>query len=423
MHKSNFIAPKALHSSNIYEVNIRQYTAEGTFKAFQNHLPRLKNLGVNILWLMPIYPIGIENRKGILGSYYSIQDFKAVNAEFGTDTDFKNLVNAAHDLGMKIILDWVANHTSWDNVWTTTNPEYFVKNEDSSFASPFDWEDVIQINHKNEAQQNAMQDAMQYWITNFNIDGFRADMAHLTPLQFWINARTKLSPLKKDLIWLAETEDEPYVQAFDITYTWKWMHASEKICKQQIILAEGLQVLDYYETNFPKTHARLFFTSNHDENSWTANEFEKYGIFTKAMAIFSCLYKSVPLIYSGQEVGNPKRLQFFNKDEIDWTVENDYFSFYQTLLQCRANNSKLFEAGNIIFYDKAIAQNILCYKLTNVGKELLVCLNFRNENCFFAIENIAGMYKDVFTSRTMELHGLYNFAGEAGAFLVLEKMS
>jgi alpha-amylase len=207
-------------TTNIYEVNIRQYSAEGSFNAFSKSLPRLKDMGVEVLWFMPIHPIGKINRKGTLGSYYSIADFKAVNPEFGTADDFKNLVKLAQDMGMKVIMDWVANHAAWDNVWTKDHPEYFVQDEAGNFKPPYDWTDVIQIDHHNIAEQDAMIDAMQYWVTEFDIDGFRADLAHLTPLAFWHKARTAIEPLKANLLWLAESEEVNYHEVFDATFTW-----------------------------------------------------------------------------------------------------------------------------------------------------------------------------------------------------------
>ena len=422
MQESLFLPPSFLAASNIYEVNIRQYTAEGTFNAFVKHIPRMKEMGVQILWLMPIFPIGKVERKGTLGSYYSIADFCTVNSEFGTENDFKNLVQIAHENGLKIILDWVANHTAWDNVWTKTNPEFFLKNDIGNFTPPFDWEDVIQIDHSNHAQQAAMINAMQHWVTNFAIDGFRADMAHLIPLQFWKDARQQLSPLKKDLIWLAETENVEYTEAFDITYTWEWMHTSEAMCKQQISLKDAVQVLEKYKNNFPTNHHRLFFTSNHDENSWTATEYEKYGAFTKAMAIFSCMYKSVPLIYSGQESPNYKRLQFFDKDVIEWESGFALQSFYKILYDVRLRNKLLFENPNILIDEVALLQNILCYKLQNENVEIIVCINFRGEPANYTIKNLHGSFKNIFNNDVHTLENEYFLATESGGYLVLEKV-
>ena len=410
----------------MYEVNVRQYTVEGTFNAFAAHLPRLKDMGVEILWMMPIHPIGIVKRKGILGSYYSIQNHKWINAEFGTAHDFKELVLKVHALGMKIIIDWVANHTSWDNVWTKTNPEFFVRDEMGNFTAPYDWDDVIQINHSNEGEQAAMIDAMKYWITDFDIDGFRADLAHLTPLPFWLKARTNLSPFKKDLIWLAETEEVNYHEAFDVSYTWKWMHITEQFAKGEKTLADCVKVLMEYKNDFPENALRLFFTSNHDENSWNGSEYEKYGELTKAFAVLSCLYVGVALIYSGQELPCNKRLHFFEKDLIEWNDIIALHDFYKTLLTFRKENSVFKDTtmNNISIDESLLTKNILAYKIENNNKQLLVFLNL---NKISIAENIllhenGGVYKNIFSGEVINIEIGFLFTTEAGGYCVLEKV-
>lgn len=175
--------------SNIYEINIRQYTAAGTFYAFAEHLPRLRDMGVEILWFMPITPISKDVRQGTLGSYYACSDYKAINPEFGTLADFKRLVQKAHDLGFKVIIDWVANHTGWDHVWTKTNPGFFKRNSEGKFYDTNGWHDVIDLNFYDQHLRKAMIDAMRFWVKECDIDGFRCDMAHLVPLDFWRQAR------------------------------------------------------------------------------------------------------------------------------------------------------------------------------------------------------------------------------------------
>jgi alpha-amylase len=419
------VSPTFLKNSNMYEVNIRQYTPEGTFNAFAAHLPRLKDMGIEILWLMPIYPIGMVNRKGTLGSYYSIQNFEAVNPEFGTVEDFKNLVEKVHALGMKIIIDWVANHTSWDNVWTKTNPEFFALDEHGNFKSPFDWDDVIQLDHDNIGQQKAMIAAMKYWVTNFDIDGYRADMAHLIPLPFWINARMQIAPFKKDLIWLAETEDVQYHQAFDVSYTWKWMHITEQFIKKEKSLADCVTTLQEYKRDFPINALRLFFTSNHDENSWNGTEYEKYGILAKALAVFTCTYMGMPLVYSGQELPNTKRLQFFDKDEIAWQPNVELHHFYKTLFTFRKNKNELFSAidTSIYFFEELFSKNILAYQLKNEEVEVLVFLNLNNESIleYLNLPNANGMYKNIFTEIDTEMPQKYLLELEGGGYCVFEK--
>lgn len=366
-----------LHSSNIYSVNLRQYSGEGTFKAFSIQLPRLKNMGVEILWFMPIYPIGVANRKGTLGSYYSISNFTATNPEFGSGDDFKLLVDQAHQLGMKVILDWVANHAAWDNIWTQNHPEYFERGEDGNFKPPYDWDDVIQIDHKNEAQQHAMTEAMLFWIREFEIDGFRADLAHLTPLPFWINARTKAAALKPGLIWLAETEDINYHKAFDISFTWQWMHDTEEYCKGQKPFETLMSTLSQYKTKFPTQAIRLWFTSNHDENSWNGTAFEKYGMFVKALTVFNCTYPGIPLVYSGEESRLSKRLRFFDKDLIDWHFPSEWENLYQKLFSLRKSNLVFAQGAQatLEWLPGFAERKILAFRRKYEQHDLLVFIN------------------------------------------------
>ena len=423
---SLFTQPSFLSNSNLYEVNVRQYTVQGTFKAFEEHLPRLKDMGVEILWMMPIHPIGIKKRKGTLGSYYSIQNHKGINPEFGTENDFRELVLKIHSLEMKIIVDWVANHTSWDNVWIQTNPEFFVKDGDGNFIAPYDWDDVIQIDHTNEAEQAAMIDAMQYWVTAFNIDGFRADLAHLTPLPFWLKARLQLSAFKKDLIWLAETEEINYHEAFDISYTWRWMHTTQQFVTGEKTLADCIKILSDYKRDFDQKNLRLFFTSNHDENSWNGSEYEKYGIFAKPWAVFSMLYASVPLIYSGQEIPNRKRLEFFEKDHLEWNGEISLHQFYKSLLSLRKRN-KVFrdlKATDIII-DEDLIQKKIFYMLLQKESSTVVCIINFNKNA--VAENItlnapAGNYKELLADEEVLINQQFSFKKEGGGFCILEKI-
>jgi len=329
------------HQEVIYEVNLRQYTPEGTIAAFRTHLPRLKRMGVTVLWFMPIHPIGQQNRKGTLGSYYSIRDYTAINPEFGDEEDFRSLIHDIHMLGMKVIIDWVANHAAWDHVWTKMHPDFFCHTEQGDFLSPYDWSDVIQFDHQCKAAHNAQHEAMCFWVEQFDIDGFRADLAHLTPLPFWLEARTKTERIKPGLIWLAETEDPAYFQAFDISYAWKWMHKTEVVFRTSHHEQALYEILTAQQQALPEGALELFFTSNHDENSWNGTEFEKYGIYAGGLAAFSFVYPySVPLIYSGQEIPLQHRLAFFDKDQLPWENGCNHAEFYRRLASIRAQLGK-----------------------------------------------------------------------------------
>lgn len=381
-------------------------------------------MGVEILWFMPIHPIGAVNRKGTLGSYYSITDYTEVNPEYGSKADFAALVEQVHALGMKIILDWVANHTAWDNVWTKTNPEFFIKDEHGQFKPPYDWEDVLQIDHSNAGEQQAMIDAMKYWVNDFDIDGFRADLAHLTPLAFWVNARTQLTALKENLIWLAETEEVQYHDAFDISFTWKWMHMSEEYCKGQRSKADLIKVLQQYSTDFAPTALRMYFTSNHDENSWCGTEFEKYTVWAKAFAVFSHTWCGLPLIYSGQELPVLRRLKFFDKDAIDWSGGAQLHEFYKRLLSLRKRQEAI-AAGVQSFPALLHADDddkVLAFSRSMNDSRILVFLNLDVQPCWYAFSagHLFGSYRDIFSEEIVHIKPAGNIFVEAAGYRVLE---
>ena len=376
-----FAHPSWSFNTNIYEVNTRQYTSEGTFLAFKEHLPRLKNMGVEVLWFMPITPISIKDRKGTLGSYYAVQNYTAVNPEFGSLEDFIELIKQAHRLGFKIIIDWVANHTGNDNVWIEQYPDFFCYDGSGEIIHPHGWEDVSKLNFDNEQMQTAMIEAMKFWIDTCDIDGFRCDMAHLVPLEFWRKARIQLQEVKHDLFWLAECEEANYHEVFDATYTWKWMHATENFCKKQTGLKNLFELLEEYDYSFPNDAFRVYFTSNHDENSWNGTEYEKYGEAAKALAVFSCTWNGIPMIYSGQELPNYKRLQFFDKDVIEWQ-QCGLDAFYKTLLELRKRNTALRAAdNNVVTYkiDSGNDDNIFCFLRKNGNDEVFVILNLSTD--------------------------------------------
>jgi len=396
------------YKTNIYEVNLRQYSAEGSFAAFANSLPRLKDMGIEILWFMPITPISIEKRKGTLGSYYACSDFFDTNPEFGTIEDFKNLVQQAHELGFKVIIDWVANHTGWDHRWTREHPGYYVRDASGNFTERNGWDDVIDLNYDNPELRTAVVGAMKFWIVNADIDGFRCDMAHLVPLDFWIEARTALDAVKK-LFWLAECEEVVYHQAFDATYTWRWMHKTEDFAKHQTDNNGLWDLLTQYDNEFPQDAFRAYFTSNHDENSWNGTEYEKYGAVAKNLAVFCCTWNSLPLIYSGQELPNYKRLKFFDKDPIDWTGNFALHDFYKTLLNLRKQNVAL-RAGdkNVVTHRVQTNANdkVFSFLRRNSNDEVLVILNLSSEQIDLEIQDpdVKGIFRNVFDNSSSDFN-------------------
>jgi glycosidase len=407
-------------NSNIYEVNIRQYSIDGTFSAFAKHLPRLKEMGVDILWLMPVTPISVAKRQGTLGSYYACSSYIKINPEFGTMDDFKNLVNEAHALGFKLIIDWVANHTGCDHEWITAHDDFYTKDAAGNFTERNGWKDVIDLDYTNKNMRAAMIDAMKFWIEECDIDGFRCDMAHLVPLDFWHDARTQCDALKP-LFWLAECEVPEYHEVFEVTYAWEWMHVSEKFVKQQASLQQLNDVLVKY-SQYPKGAQKLFFTSNHDENSWNGTEYEKYGDAAKPFAVFTCTWQGMPLIYSGQELPNYKRLKFFDKDLIEWNNKEPALqSFYQTLLSARKNNKAFDHDAEIFVLPTKYYDQVLAFLLVNENDKALVIINFTDwQDLQFSIihEQLSGKYKNIFSGNEYSLETSMPVALQAFEFVV-----
>lgn len=414
MSKFPFETVEWCRNSNIYEINLRQYSEEGTFAAFQKSLPRLRDMGVEILWFMPITPIASLQRKGRLGSYYACSDFFSTNPEYGTVEDFRKLVDDAHEKGFKVIIDWVANHTGWGHVWTKTNPSYFKINEAGQFFDSNGWEDVIDLDFTNFEMRAALIEAMRFWIKECDIDGFRCDMAMLVPLDFWIDARKTLDN-EKPLFWLAECEEPHYHEAFDVTYTWEWMHKTLAYVKGQTDLCGLDNLLWKYNHQFPAGAIRLFFTTNHDENSWNGTEFEKYGNAHQALAVFSATWAGLPLIYSGQELPNTKRLKFFDKDAIEWKEPVAYHAFYKALLDLRKAYSCM-RAGaphTYTFRVKTSAdQHVFAFLRTSENDQVLVLLNLSPyDNVGFQMLDAAvdGSYDDIFDGGNFVFHPGYRY--------------
>ncbi len=419
----NFSTVDWAKGSNIYEVNVRQYTSEGTFSAFSKHLPRLKEMGVAILWLMPITPISEKTRQGSLGSYYACSSYTDINPEFGTLTDFKELVNEAHALGFKLIIDWVANHTGWDHHWTTEHPDWYLKDDKGNFTEKNGWHDVIDLNFDRTDMRMGMIEAMKYWVTECNIDGFRCDMAHLVPLDFWKDARLACD-IRKPLFWLAECETVSYHDVFDASYAWWWMHETNDRAKGISTLSKVREVLHAY-TQYPQGAIKLFFTANHDENSWNGTEYEKYGNAAKAWAVFTCTWQCMPLIYSGQESPNTRRLKFFDKDLIEWNEPLQLQEFYQTLLQFRKSNSAI-KNGDTFILPTAFDDQLMAFLRIAQNDVVLVLLNISEQDRLRVTVDsswLSGKFRNIFSGLEFKFSGSETFELQAGEYIVYEKIS
>jgi len=412
-----------IYRTNIYEVNLRQYTAEGSFNAFAGHLPRLRAMGVETLWFMPITPIAQKGKKGSLGSPYACSDYTSVSPEFGTLEDFQKLVQQAHDLGFYVIIDWVANHTGWDHRWTMEHPDWYEKDDNGDFKKASGMDDIIELDYTNAAMRAAMIDALKFWVTTCNIDGFRCDLAFWVELDFWLEAIPKVNKLKP-LLWLAEAdplENGAYMQVFDAAYSWTWMHRTLSFARQQVNLFDLTNLLNVYKA---APGLQAWFTTNHDENTWNGTEYEKYGVAALAFAVHSCTWPGIPLVYSGQELPNLKRLEFFEKDPIDWTAERTLESFYKTLLTLHREHPALDARSPVFPINTQAGTHVLAYLRKSGEHEVLVWLNLSgtSANIELADDWLRGRYKDVFAGTVTDLALVRSFELGEGEYRVFTRL-
>ncbi len=375
--------PEWVYNAVIYEVNTRQFTPEGTFDAFAEHLPRLKELGVDILWFMPIQTIGEKDRKGTLGSYYSIKDYTEVNSEFGTLEDFKSVVKQAQDLGMKVILDWVGNHTARDAKWVESNPDWYKRDSLGNITVMYDWTDIGPVDYEKPEMRAAMIQDMMFWIREANIDGFRCDVAGEVPTDFWETAVDSLKSLKPDIFMLAEAEKpELNESVFDAYYAWDFHHKMNMVAQGKENVDSLRLSLQRMNTRFAPQAIPMYFTSNHDENSWNGTEFERMGDATEAFAVLSYMLPGMPLIYNGQEVGFNKRLEFFEKDSITWNDAGNFTQFYQSLNALKKSNKALLaqeKEGEMKEISNDNPSQVFSFRRVNDGNEIVAVFNLSKE--------------------------------------------
>ena len=379
--KQTAVHPEWTYDSVVYEVNVRQFSPEGTFKSVEAQLPRLKELGVDVLWLMPMYEIGTEGRKGTLGSYYAISDYTKVNPEFGTMEDFEHLLAEAHAQGFKVILDWVANQTAPDHVWMTTKPADFYERDSLGNAIwEYDWTDTRSLNYENEAVWAAQDEAMRFWLEK-GVDGFRCDAAGEVPAKFWEGILPKMNADYPDIYLLAEAERDNLAdatQTFDANYAWELHHLLNACAQGRSTVGDLRDYITRDANRFPWEAFRLTFTSNHDENSWNGTEFEREGDAADVCAVLCfTLPQSQPLVYTGQEIGLSRRLAFFEKDPItDWSA-NEFTDFYKRLIELKHQNRALDagERGGQIEYFEA-PDGVLAFRRSVPGNSVVVLANF-----------------------------------------------
>jgi alpha-amylase len=407
--------PAWSRSAVIYEVNVRQYTPQGTFAALQTHLPRLKALGVDVLWLMPVQPIGVKNRKGHLGSPYSISDYTAVNPEYGSEADVKRFVDAVHAQGMHVILDWVANHTSHDHRWIAAHPDWYVHRADGSISNArdnegreTDWTDVAELDYDKPAMRRAMIADMRWWLDRVGVDGFRCDVAGGVPTEFWMQARAALRTSRPDLFLLAEAEDPGIHAAFHATYGWELHHLLNEISQGK----KGTGELDGYfarqDSVFGRGPYRMYFTSNHDENSWNGTEFERMGAnHLPSFVLSATVQNSFPLLYTGQEVSMSKRLRFFEKDTVDWSGPS-LAPFYAAMFELKHRNPALANGpwgGAQTALRTDGGDRVYAFTRTQGANTVLVAANFADAPAHVSYRDLAqaGTYTDWFAKTPVTL--------------------
>jgi alpha-amylase len=412
--------PGWILQGNIYEVNVRQYTHEGTLKAFGKHLDRLKAMGVQTLWFMPLSPISVEGRKGSLGSYYAVSDYTAVNPEFGTMADWIALVNEIHHKGMKVIIDWVPNHTGADNRWLTGHLDFFVKDSSGKAAMAKDWSDTRQLDYNNPVMEDSMIAAMKFWLVQSNIDGFRCDVAWNVPGSFWHKCIPELKKIK-NVFMLAEG-DSSYLpkNGFDAVYPWHMFHMMEKIAKGDRP-AFGLDSIQKETVaRYPANTIQMYFTSNHDENSWNKADYGSFpgkvhapfAVFTQTMA------NSVPLIYSGQEEPVLRPLQFFEKDPIEFGKFGRE-KFYKTLLNLRKDNPALSANASFRKINAGDNKTVYAFVRQKGTNKILVILNLSDKEQSISVkdDSLSGNPYNVFMGRNEPL-GIKPWKMEAWGYAI-----
>lgn len=415
------VFPGFISQSNIYEVNVRQYTPQGTFRAFETSLPRLKEMGVEILWFMPVTPISEADRKGKLGSYYAVQDYTAVNPEFGTIEDWKALVKKAHEMKFRVIIDWVANHTGADNRWIKSNPDFFVKGKDGKLAFAFDWSDTRDLNYDNPVLHDSMISAMKFWLTETGIDGFRCDVAGEVPRSFWQHCIAELKKIKPDIFMLAEADLAWLHDAgFHASYGWDGFAKMKKVAKGEASARVLDTVIRKADETFPPNAIKMYFTSNHDENSWNKADYQTMpGEVHAPFAVLSQTWKNtLPLIYSGQEEPFLDSLSFFYKDTISFGKYGRE-NFYRTLLMLRKKTPALAVDAAYTKLQSSNDDAVYAYVRQKEGKSVLVLLNLSNKPQTFTVNgNIGAQAENVFLGKPEILKTGQSFSLAPWGYLV-----
>lgn len=414
-------------NATIYEVNIRQFSTAGNFKGFEAHLPRLKEMGIDIIWLMPIHPIGELKRKGTMGSYYSVKDYYGVNPEFGTKEEFKALVRKIHNMGMYVILDWVANHSSWDNPLATEHPEWYTKTAEGNFQPTpwYDWEDIIDFDYDQPGIRKYMTEALKYWVRETGIDGYRCDVAGFMPTDFWENLRSELDAIKP-VFMLAEWESRDlHKRSFDMTYSWSLWDKMHDVTVGKKNIGGLVEYMAHDVSTFPADGYRMTFTDNHDKNSWEGNQYSNFGDGLPACMVLASVVNGMPLVYSGQEAGLNRSLKFFDKDTIGWKA-HPFAEMYKKLFALKHHNQALWngESGGQmvrIFNDQP--GRVISFSREKNGQKVIPVINFSAAPVRVKLQSKfhSGLYKELFTGSSYEFKGDDEISLPAWGYKVLVK--
>ena len=400
------ISKERIANAVIYEANIRQYSPQGSFEAFTADLPKIKELGVDIIWLMPIYPISTTKSKGSLGSYYAVSDYQKVNPEFGDLDDVKTLIDSAHKLDMYVILDWVPNHTGWDHVWLQQHPEWYTKDEQGNPTHPIgtDWTDTADLNYDNHDMRAQMLEDLKYWIKEVGIDGYRCDMAGMVPTDFWEHTIPELRALKP-IFMLAEAWEPHLIQAgFNMVYGWETHHLSNDISNGHKPIDDFRRRMEDVKHQYAPEAILMNFTSNHDENSWNGSAPERLNDALELAAALMYTVAGMPLIYSGQEYDLDRRLLFFEKDSIDRT-KGRMFEVYKQLGQLKKSTKALdtgVDAASYQNLNNSASDKILSFVRQKDEDQLVYMGNFSNEAVSFSVD-YTGILIDFYTGKQVDL--------------------
>lgn len=418
----------------LYEVNIRQFTSEGTFEAFAKELPKVKALGVNILWFMPTFPISTTKSKGPLGSYYAVSDYKGVNPEYGSLEDLKSLVNKAHEMGMYVIFDWVPGHTGWDHVWIKEHPEFYLKNEAGEIIDPIDprtgesfgWTDVADLDYDNPAMREAMKEAMLYWIKEVDIDGYRVDQAYAVPMDFYEDTFAAMRALKPVFL-LGETDaNHPggfeHLKNFNASYDFPGHHLTKEIAHGKKTVLDFSNHRENFINKHDPSHFLLNFVSSHDENAWSGTVDEIYGEASHAMMALNYMSPGLPFLYSGVEYDLNKRLLFFEKDSFP-RVAGETYQLLKKLGELKQKHPSLNagkEAGEFKQIETSLGEKVLAFERTKAGDTVVFMANLSKEHIGFT-SPYNGYFKRYQDNKPKRLSYSYEYRMKPWEFWILKK--